>query len=588
METSTPRSVTSTSVERPLLSVIVPTHNVRPWVEETLYSIARQDVDSIEVIVVDDRSTDGTDAVVEHYAHTDHRFRLVRATAGGGGQARNLGVELASGRYLVFCDGDDIVPDGAYQAMVDSLESSGSDIVFGDYWKFSSADCWHPTASMSAYGQEASATTFHEHPTLLMSRPCWNKVFRRDFWVTSGITFPDAVRSNDIVPMVRAYLAAASVDVISRVVYLYRDRPGASSMTSRAGSDASLLSYLTQELECARLIAERRDAALASVYSYLIYDRDGFAHLRKYYAGRAPGDSLSGEIVALLEELTNAVGDIPAIDPLKRLTFLLTLRSETEGARAAALLHDRPVLGVREAAELWQALLDAIAGTSLSSLIHRPLILDDLRRTLASEDLEDPAWPTAWQTLVRTVERFDPRVVSSSLPEAEAEADAGNMADRSADVLAERAGLASTMTAMQGGRSIVLTGSTQGAAWPVRPVLVGADRRGNRRVVAPRKMRSMVVDEDVHWSAMFRARDVSLFEHVHAAAEVGGVPVALRGVAGEPGAPRRRDSVIIERWGTTVSATRRRNWVLRGARLVIEPRAGRLVAALRSRLGKQR
>ena len=174
MATSTPQSVISTSAERPLLSVVVPTHNVRPWVEETLFSLSRQQVTSMEVLVVDDGSTDGTDELVEQFARGDSRFRLLRSKVGGGGPARNLGAEVARGRYLAFCDGDDLVPDGAYRALVASLEDSGSDVVFGDYWKFSSSAMWRPTASMTAYSHAVSGTTFLEHPTLLMSRPCWN------------------------------------------------------------------------------------------------------------------------------------------------------------------------------------------------------------------------------------------------------------------------------------------------------------------------------------------------------------------------------------------------------------------------------
>ena len=151
-------SESAPSVEQaPVLSVVVPTHNVRDWIGETLATLADQHLDGVEIIVVDDHSIDGTREIVLTWANSDARIRLIDATEFGGANARNLGVHHARGRYLAFCDGDDLVPPGAYKAMVDSLESSGSDIVFGDYLKFSTMKTWRPTDRWSAYAEQRVA-----------------------------------------------------------------------------------------------------------------------------------------------------------------------------------------------------------------------------------------------------------------------------------------------------------------------------------------------------------------------------------------------------------------------------------------------
>jgi len=323
------------------LSVIIPTHNVRPWVAETVQSVLMQDVEDMEVIVVDDHSEDGTIDVIERVVGADPRVTVVRAAARGGGSARNEGVDRARGKYIVFADGDDIVPEGAYRALVDSLAESGSDLAVGDYLKFSPDRTWRPTASMPAFDQPVQGVTLAEIPSMIFSRPCWNKAFDRDFWNRCGIRFPDVPRSNDIVPMVTAYVRAERIDVIENVVYLYRDRPGGTSMTSRASSAASLRSYLGQEKICADLVASVGSSELTSRYSSLIHDRDGFFHVRKFLASWTEPGADDEIVAAQLAELMSSIE--PAanrVDVRKRLAMRLFASGNILAARAAAQTVD--------------------------------------------------------------------------------------------------------------------------------------------------------------------------------------------------------------------------------------------------------
>ena len=82
-----------------------------------------------------------------------------------------------------------------------------------------------------AFDEERTLVRLAEAPSALRNRACWNRVFRRDFWDSAGISFPDASRSNDIEPMVHA-LTTARFDVVTETVYVYRDRPGPGSMTA--------------------------------------------------------------------------------------------------------------------------------------------------------------------------------------------------------------------------------------------------------------------------------------------------------------------------------------------------------------------
>jgi CDP-glycerol glycerophosphotransferase len=98
------------------LSVVMPFYNVEAYVEAALESIARQTLSDLEIIMVDDGSTDGSTLIAKAYAARDARFRLVEQPNAGLGPARNTGAQHASGKYLAFFDSDDLLDPHAYAA----------------------------------------------------------------------------------------------------------------------------------------------------------------------------------------------------------------------------------------------------------------------------------------------------------------------------------------------------------------------------------------------------------------------------------------------------------------------------------------
>ncbi|MFF2390809.1 glycosyltransferase [Agromyces sp. NPDC058104] len=367
----------------PLLSVVIPTHNVLPWVGETIHSVLEQDVEGLEVIVIDDHSTDGTRELLDNLAR-DPRVRVVDAVSRGGGTARNIGIDHARGRYLAFCDGDDLVAPGAYRELVRSLEASGSDIAFGDYVKFSPNRTWSPTRNWPAYRSSRHGITLDEEPSLLNGRPCWNKVFRRSFWDGLATRFPDVPRSNDIVPMVTAYLEADRIDVLDAVVYLYRERPGTGSMTARAASSDSLVSYLTQELACARLIRSSGSPRIAAVYKSLILDRDGWVHLAKHLRSADRDTSQDGLIVDRVRELLGTIGAAASStrSPQKRMVFELLIAGSLELAAAVAVALDGDNHEISRLHQAWTRIFHA------EELIGTDLLGDRLITTIIDEILD--------------------------------------------------------------------------------------------------------------------------------------------------------------------------------------------------------
>ena len=295
--------------QQPVASVIVPVKNVAVWITDCLLSIQAQTLTNFEVILIDDGSDDESVALCESFVSEDKRFSLHHATGRGSGAARNQGVTLASGEFLTFVDSDDILPPHALESLVVAQGQTGSPVVMGQYVKFSGEQITRSTSDWGVFGSGIRKTTLKETPALLLSRSVWNKLFLRSFWTQNRIEFPNVVRSNDIVPSLRAFIEASSVGLTDSVVYIYRDRPGTSSMSNKAKSLAGLKSNLQQEWHRWILVRDSADKRLAEEFLFTFFNRDGWFHIhRAIVAGIDEADGDLEECSLIVRRLLQATG----------------------------------------------------------------------------------------------------------------------------------------------------------------------------------------------------------------------------------------------------------------------------------------
>ncbi|WP_336213029.1 glycosyltransferase family 2 protein [Nonomuraea sp. LPB2021202275-12-8] len=323
----------------PVLSVIVPFHNVGKYLGPCLDSLAAQRLRDFEAICVDDGSRDGGAAVVEARAAADGRIRLIRQENLGVGQARNAGVRQASGRYLAFVDGDDTVPPAGFQRLVASLESTGSDLACGNVMRLHRNLLIPSWAHKEAFAEPAERTHITRHRLLIRDRMLWNKVYRRSFWDGLGLSFPDRMYEDQPVAMA-AHVGANAVDVLHKVVYHWRqrDEPG-SSITQRRLEPDNLRDRLLSVLETAALL----DAGAPRLRPE--FDRDtmeidmGVAVEAIARLGAAAGDDLVDLCVRYLDGVPRAVlRDLPFAHRL--LVHLLHQRRLDELASTFAQVRD--------------------------------------------------------------------------------------------------------------------------------------------------------------------------------------------------------------------------------------------------------
>jgi hypothetical protein len=293
----------------PDVSVILPAHNVAPWIEECLRSILVEERIDLEVVVIDDHSSDETHERAAGIAATDSRVRVVQADGRGGGQARNQGARLARGTYLMFCDADDLVAPGGILRMFQAARLTRSEMVVANFLKFSASHTWSPTARWKLFNERRENVTLLDVPDLIRNRACWNRLLAREFWERQEIRFPTVPRSNDIVPMTLALTSARNITILPDVVYLYRERPGDGSMTSQAGSTVGSISYLSEERKCKALIDAEGDETLNAVYWGMLLDSDTWVQAERYITYLAEGGDPSPEVETLIGEFIDSRRD---------------------------------------------------------------------------------------------------------------------------------------------------------------------------------------------------------------------------------------------------------------------------------------
>ncbi len=121
-------------MKRPDVSVIIPVYNAGKYIERCVKSILSQPVDDIEIVAVNDASTDDSAEILGRLSAADPRIKVINKTQNEGSMmARHTGYNIASGKYFAFVDADDYLPEGALKKLLDKAAETGADIVAGDF-----------------------------------------------------------------------------------------------------------------------------------------------------------------------------------------------------------------------------------------------------------------------------------------------------------------------------------------------------------------------------------------------------------------------------------------------------------------------
>ncbi|RSM65201.1 hypothetical protein DMB66_17510 [Actinoplanes sp. ATCC 53533] len=259
-----------------LVSVIVPIYNVEPFLRDCLDSLRAQTYPDLQVLMVDDGSTDGCAAIAEEFVAADPRFQLIRQANAGLSAARNVAVPMARGEYLAFVDSDDVLAAHAYELLVQAM-AGGADFASGGVRRYSSRGTYRG----APHNEAIAATDLNAHvsrdPKLLRDRTIWNKLYRRAFYDAHGFEFPVGRLFEDVPVTVPAHALATSVAIVAEPIYFWRVREGAVRSITQSGNDLRNLVDRFYSVDLTRkLLAEAGQDELRRVYEeQAIWDKLG-------------------------------------------------------------------------------------------------------------------------------------------------------------------------------------------------------------------------------------------------------------------------------------------------------------------------
>ncbi len=212
---------------RPLVSVVIPAYNCEEHIEQALRSVIEQTLQDIEVICVDDGSTDCTGAILDVFAEHDSRVRVIHQANAGEGAARNAGLALARGRYLHFMDADDFLDRTMLKKMSDAAQRGDCDIVicgvsfYNTQTGKSGPMDWGCNWRAFPYG----TFTCLDNPDDIFrcfQNWTWNKLFCAEFVEREGLRFDEVQRCADLYFVMCALVTASAIRCVPEQLYYYR------------------------------------------------------------------------------------------------------------------------------------------------------------------------------------------------------------------------------------------------------------------------------------------------------------------------------------------------------------------------------
>ncbi len=199
-------------------------YNDRANLPTAIRSVLGQTLRNLEVIVVDDASTDGSADVADEIAAGDPRVRVVRLEENSGGcsRPRNTGLDLARAPYVMFLDSDDYYDRHACKNLLLTAERTGADVVAGQVVRLHLSKQKESGWIKRLYTKRAVYQGIRENPELFFDPLSTNKLYRRDFLDRHGIRFPEGVHYEDSLFSTKVYCHAEVIAVVPNVIYFWR------------------------------------------------------------------------------------------------------------------------------------------------------------------------------------------------------------------------------------------------------------------------------------------------------------------------------------------------------------------------------
>lgn len=208
---------------QPKVSVIVPVYNVERYLEQCLDSLIDQTLKDIEIICINDASTDGSLSILKRYAKKDDRIVLINLKENKRqGGARNAGIKIAKGEYLGFVDSDDWVSPNMYENLWNASQNGTIDLVCSDYNTYKEKEKEIIITENIPGSVFSLAIKDQYRHFILHGGRIWTNIFKRELILDNNLLFPEKLIYEDNAIMPALYCSAKTTAKVNRALYYYR------------------------------------------------------------------------------------------------------------------------------------------------------------------------------------------------------------------------------------------------------------------------------------------------------------------------------------------------------------------------------
>lgn len=226
------------------VSVIIPVYNTQKYLEKCLNSLLSQSLRDIEIICIDDGSTDNSLDILNKFAQNDKRIKVLTQKNKGQSVARNVGIRVAKGEYIGFIDSDDWADENMFEKLYKNANKYDSDIsmcsisVYDEKTgEYSTKD---PYLTLDLFPSSFENRAFNYIDTLdFIFRICvtpWNKIYRREFLIEKNLFFIEGLNFEDNVFNLQTFVEAEKVSLIKEPLVVYRRASETSYTFSKTGN----------------------------------------------------------------------------------------------------------------------------------------------------------------------------------------------------------------------------------------------------------------------------------------------------------------------------------------------------------------
>lgn len=255
-------------------SIIIPVYNVEKYLKQCIDSVLNQTYKNYEIILIDDGSTDNSPAICDKYKDNDDRITVLHKKNRGAAAARNSGIRVIKGEYVLFLDSDDFWADNkALEQIVNILEKEKSDVVCFGYREFYEDTCEYKDV-ISIPNKSIDNLSLEDKIKVLIRKgiytsSSWCKAIKSDLIKDNEIYFTENITSEDIDWSARILLNAKSYSLLKNFFYAYRQRKTSITHTVKYENVKTLSQNI---IRCIEMVDKKENGRLKDLYlNYVAY-----------------------------------------------------------------------------------------------------------------------------------------------------------------------------------------------------------------------------------------------------------------------------------------------------------------------------